>query len=98
MNLLRSPWKMPFTCSSTNSISELDEGLALAGTPEVAPRTTHQMKPSPTTPRRTEVTSVSTLSVQKPPVADRLREERQVVLDVFGRVEFFAGSHRQSRF
>ena len=44
--LLRSPWwKMPFTCSSTNSKASSTKAWRLFGTPEVAPRTTHQMKP-----------------------------------------------------
>ena len=60
---------------------------ACSGTPAVAPRTTHQMKPMPThAEQRSDVTSESTLIVQKPPSPNRLAsKKRQVVLDVLGR-------------
>src|SRR3954464_7021888 len=68
MNRLRSPWwKMPFACSSTKSISSSTIAWRLVGTPEVAPRTTHQMNPRPTKPRRIDTMIESMLSAQKPP-------------------------------
>src|ERR1700694_3144383 len=48
-------------------ISSSTKAWRLSGTPAVAPRTTHQMKPSATTPRMSAVTTESTLIVQKPP-------------------------------
>src|SRR5205814_1392141 len=68
MNAWRSPWKMLFTCSSTNSIASSTNAWRRFGTPLVAPRTTHQMKPMPSTPSTTDVTKVSTLSDQNPPL------------------------------
>src|SRR3982074_2618149 len=48
-------------------ISSSTKAWRRSGTPAVAPRTTHQMKPSATTPRMNAVTMESTLMVQKPP-------------------------------
>ena len=62
----------------------------LVGTPAVAPRTTHHSRPMPTMPRIAAVTTESTCRVQKEPSTDRLREEGQVVLDVFGGGQFAA--------
>ena len=52
------------------------------------------MKPNASTPRRIDVSIVSTLIVQNSPVADRLRQERQVMLDVLGR-GVVGGGHRK---
>ena len=57
----------PLTWSSMKSNASSTNAWRLFGTPEVAPRTTHQMKPMPTTPTSSAVTSESTCSVQKPP-------------------------------
>src|SRR5687768_11363598 len=65
---LRSPcWNMPFAWLSTKSISSSTIAWRRVGTPELAPRTTHQMKPTPITPSRVDTASESTLSDQKPP-------------------------------
>jgi hypothetical protein len=67
-NLLRSPWwKMPFTWSSMNSIRSSTRACRLLGTPEVAPRTTHQIAPMASTPTSAAVTTESTFSAQNPP-------------------------------
>src|SRR6267142_114229 len=64
---LRSPWKMSFACLSTNSQASSTKAWRLPGTPEVAPRTTHQMNPMPRIPSSRDVSSESRLSVQNPP-------------------------------
>src|SRR5713101_3259926 len=46
--------------------------------PAVAPRTTHQMKPSATTPRTSAVISESTLIIQKPPSSPPTGFEKKV--------------------
>src|ERR671924_372991 len=58
---------MPLAASSTKSIISSTNAWRLFGTPEVAPRTTHQTKPSPMRPRAIDVRTESTFSVQKPP-------------------------------
>src|SRR5437667_3050044 len=58
---------MTFACWSTKSIRTSTKAWRRFGTPEVAPRTTHQNKPTPSKPSRSDTTSVSTFSVQKPP-------------------------------
>src|SRR2546428_2413723 len=58
---------MAFACWSTKSIRTSTKAWRRFGTPEVAPRTTHQKKPMPSKPSRSDTTSVSTFSVQKPP-------------------------------
>src|SRR2546430_11551660 len=58
---------MPFACSSTKSISSSTKAWRRVGTPAVAPRTTHQIKPTPTKPSRMETISESTFSAEKPP-------------------------------
>src|SRR5256885_9584764 len=58
---------MAFACWSTKSIRTSTKAWRRFGTPEVAPRTTHQKKPTPSKPSRSDTTSVSTFSVQKPP-------------------------------
>jgi hypothetical protein len=64
----RSPcWKIPFAWESTKSISHSTAAWRLPGTPEVAPRTTHQMNPMPTSPSRIDTAIESRLSAQKPP-------------------------------
>src|SRR5258706_9660647 len=63
-NAPRSPWKVALTWSSTKSIASSTKAWRLSGTPAVAPRTTHQRNPMPSTPSTTEVTSVSTCNVQ----------------------------------
>src|ERR687887_484300 len=66
---------MPFAASSTKSIISSTNAWRLFGTPEVAPRTTHQMKPTPTIPSRIETMSESTFSDQN--TDDCLRVARQ---------------------
>src|SRR2546430_9631140 len=58
---------MAFACWSTKSIRTSTKAWRRFGTTEVAPRTTHQKKPTPSKPSRSDTTSVSTFSVQKPP-------------------------------
>src|SRR5207249_10489975 len=58
---------MAFACWSTKSIRTSTKAWRRFGTPEVAPRITHQKKPMPSKPSRSDTTSVSTFSVQKPP-------------------------------
>ena len=65
----------------------------LFGTPEVAPRTTHQMKPMPTRPSRIETDERIEVDRPEAAVAELLRAVRQVVTDVLGGVQFFAGCH-----
>src|SRR6267143_473536 len=69
---------MPFTWSSMKPISSSTNAWRLPGTPAVAPRTTHQMKPSATTPRITAVISESTLIIQKPPASATTGFEKKV--------------------
>ena len=87
-------WKMPFTCSSTNSKASSTNAWRLFGTPAVAPRTTHQRKPSAEDAQHHR--GDERVDVERPEaaLADRLGEERQVVLDVIGGVEFCFGGHR----
>src|SRR5712691_2746025 len=59
-------------------ISSSTKAWRLSGTPAVAPRTTHQMKPSATTPRMSAVTMESTLIVQKPPSSAPTGFEKKV--------------------
>src|SRR5688572_12557596 len=64
----RSPcWKMPFAWLSTKSIRSSTIAWRRVGTPALAPRTTHQMNPTPTTPSRIDTASESTFIDQKPP-------------------------------
>src|SRR4029079_645402 len=58
---------MPFTCSSINSNASSTKAWRFESTPEGAPRTTHQKKPSVRTPSTAAVASESTLIDQKPP-------------------------------
>ena len=62
-----SPWKMPLTCSLTKSMRSSTKACVLVGTPGVALRVTRHRKPNARTPRMTEVTTVSTFTLQKPP-------------------------------
>src|SRR3990172_3468190 len=64
---LRSPWKIPLTWSSTNSIASSTNAWRLPGTPAVALRTTHQRKPMPSTPSTAAVITASTCMVQNEP-------------------------------
>jgi len=66
MNLM-SPWKMPLTCSLTKSMTSSTKACPLPGTPAVALRAASHISPKATTPRKIEVTTVSTLTRQKPP-------------------------------
>src|SRR5687767_11639087 len=58
---------MPFAWLSMKPTSSSTNAWRRLGTPEVAPRTTHQRKPMPTMPRMTETASESKWIVQKPP-------------------------------
>src|SRR5882762_367060 len=58
---------MPFTWSSMKPISSSTNAWRLPSPPAGLPLTTHQMKPSATTPRTSAVFSESTLIIQKPP-------------------------------
>jgi hypothetical protein len=59
---------MKSNASSTNA-------CRLLGTPAVAPRTTHQMKPIPANPTSSDMIRVSTCSVQKPPSPNDLAKK-----------------------
>src|SRR4030095_13530176 len=65
--VFNSPWKIPLTCSLTKSIRISTNACVFDGTPEVALRVTSQRKPNARTPRTIDVTTVSTLTLQKPP-------------------------------
>src|SRR4051812_48234965 len=68
MKLPRSPClKMLLACSSTKLNSSSTNAWRLLGTPDVAPRTIHQMKPTPTNPSRIATAIESKCNVQKPP-------------------------------
>src|SRR5689334_7242428 len=58
---------MPFACSSTKSIRSSTNACRLVGTPDVAPRTIHQMRPTPMKPSRMETMIESRFSTQNPP-------------------------------
>ncbi len=66
---LRSPWKMPLTCSLTKSMVSSTNACVFDGTPAVALRVTIHMRPNATTPRKIDVTTVSTFTLQKPPAS-----------------------------
>ena len=86
-NLLRSPWKMPFTWPIDVGEADLDERLRLArharssrsGDPPEEARGRR-------IPRMIETMIESTLSVQKPPSPMGCVEGREVVRDVLGRI------------
>src|SRR5512144_381288 len=65
----RSPWKMPLHCSLPKSINSSTKACVFDGTPAVALRVTDHMKPNATTPSTIDVTTVSTLTRQKPPAS-----------------------------
>ena len=96
-NVLRSPWKMPFTWSSTKLEQQLDERLALA---RARPRSRRAPPTRRSRSRRSRAGSTTDerVDVERPEaaVAERLRAERQVVTDVLGGGELFAGGHRLS--
>ena len=58
---------MLLTWSLTKSTASSTNACVFDGTPDVALRVTSQRKPSPTNPRISDVTTVSTLTVQNVP-------------------------------